>query len=809
MYRAVGWIGQTRVTRAGDIGERVEWLRREIRRHDHLYYVLSAPQIGDQDYDTLFAELKRLEAEHPDLVTPDSPTQRVSGRPLEGFATVRHAVPMLSMDNTYSADELKAFDERVRKQLDTTDYDYVVELKIDGLAISLRYEDGLLVTGATRGDGETGDDVTSNIRTIKAVPLSLLADDDPVLAVLEVRGEVYMPTSSFMELNRRRAQAGESALANPRNAAAGSLKLLDARITATRNLAFFAYGIGDSSTCPVSDHFHALEWLQYLKLPVCPHFKKADRIEEVMDICRDWSHRRFDLDYQIDGMVVKVNRFDQHEALGATGRAPRWCIAYKFPAERAVTTVESIDVQVGKTGALTPVANLSPVALAGTTVKRASLHNFDQLRRLDVHIGDTVMIEKAGEIIPQVVKVLSENRRPSAQEIRPPDRCPVCKGKVTSESNVYRVCRNPDCRWSGQERSLVGPNCNYCHSSLDVVLKTAYFCTNYSCPAQVTGRLEYFAGRNQMDIEGLGAKVAEQLISRGMVSDVADIYALSVEDFRSLDGFADVSAQKLYDAVRASRRRGFARVLVGLGIPLVGHAMAREIVAKYHDIDSLVTASQRELTKFLFSATGPKTPQQIYAFLHSENGAKKLAEMVDSGKHVEALRIPGLIGLEKAKKLAGHFDNDLARLADASQDEIRQALGFRSEQTGQIAASLYGFLHSENGATTIARLREAGVQMALGASEHGAPHETGPFAGKTIVVTGTLKSFSRKEIEDKIDSLGGKASSSVSKKTSLLVAGENAGSKLRKARELGVEVVDEEEFLKRIGSESDVEQTGS
>jgi DNA ligase (NAD+) len=371
-----------------DIRQRIERLRKEIRKHDHLYYVLAQPEISDHKYDKLFAELKELERKHPDLVTPDSPTQRVSERPLDGFESVRHEVPMLSIDNTYSADELRAFDERLAKGLQSEEYDYVVELKIDGLAISLRYEASQLVTAATRGDGERGDNVTANVRTIKAVPLSLLQDGS-VPEILEVRGEVYMPNGSFVKLNELRNEAGEQPFANPRNAAAGSLKLLDARITAMRNLSFFAYSAGSISEPLAEDHYGTLQEFKKLGLPVNPHIRKAEDIDQVINICQSWQKKKTGLDYQIDGMVIKVNRFDQRDMLGATGRAPRWCISYKFPAEQVQTIVESIDIQVGKSGILTPVANLKPVLLAGTTVKRASLHNFDELRRLDVRLGDT------------------------------------------------------------------------------------------------------------------------------------------------------------------------------------------------------------------------------------------------------------------------------------------------------------------------------------------------------------------------------------------------------------------------------------
>ncbi|MHC4281177.1 MAG: NAD-dependent DNA ligase LigA, partial [Planctomycetota bacterium] len=427
-----------------EVKERIEKLRNEIRRHDYLYYVENQPEITDSRYDKLFSELNALEQANPELIVPDSPTQRVSDRPLEGFENIRHSIPMLSIDNTYNADELKAFDERVAKGLGTKDYDYVVELKIDGLAISLRYEDGLLVTTATRGDGEVGDDVTSNIRTIKAIPLTLLSDNVP--AMLEVRGEVYMPKTAFLELNRLRAEAGEPEFANPRNAAAGSLKLLDARITTQRNLSFFTYAIGQVSQPLAENHFQTLQQLKQIGLPVNPNIEYAKDIDQALHICLSWENKRDTLDYRIDGMVIKVNRFDHRDILGATGRAPRWCISYKFPAERAQTVVESIDVQIGKTGILTPVANLTPVLLAGTTVKRASLHNFDEIKRLDVRCGDTVMIEKAGEIIPQVIEVKKDLRTPDAKPFQIPTTCPGCGSDVAKDTEgVYIRCTNPDC----------------------------------------------------------------------------------------------------------------------------------------------------------------------------------------------------------------------------------------------------------------------------------------------------------------------------------------------------------------------------
>ena len=669
---------------AGEIAKRLDRLRKEIRRHDYRYYILNQPEISDQQYDELFAELKKLEAQHPELVTPDSPTQRVAGQPLEGFASIRHSLPMLSIDNTYNAEELKAFDERVRKQLKTSDYDYVVELKIDGLAVSLRYEGGCLLTGATRGDGEVGDDVTANIRTIRSVPLCLV-DGDKVPTLLEVRGEVYMPTKSFVALNKARAEAGETAFANPRNAAAGSLKLLDARITATRNLSFFAYALGETSEPLGEDHWRTLQRLKQFGLPVNPHIKKAKDIDEVIEICMSWADRRSKLDYQIDGMVIKINRYDQRRILGATGRAPRWCISYKFPAERAQTIVESIAVQVGKTGALTPVANLQPVLLAGTTVKRASLHNFDEMRRLDVRPGDTVLIEKAGEIIPQVVEVKKEFRPEGAEPFPVPKKCPNCGTEVVKEEGyVYVRCPNPDCY------------------------------------GQLKERLRYFAGRDQMDIEHLGIALIEQLIETSLVKSFADIYRLRKDDLLGLERMGEKSAQNVLDAIEASRTRPLWRFLAALGIRHVGGQSAQVLADHFGSLDALMNAGQEEL----------------------------------------------------------------------------QAI----DQVGPVMAeSVYQYFRNPRHRAVIDDLLAAGVRP-----QPAAPKKwTGNLQGKTVVITGTLKDFSRPQAEQAVREAGGKTSSSVSKKTDFLVAGEDPGSKLQKARVLNVEIIDEERFKRWLaGKES-------
>ncbi len=662
---------------AKDVRKKIERLREEIRRHDFLYYVLNQPKISDRQYDKLFDELKELEAANPQLITADSPTQRVSERPLEGFSTVRHAVPMLSMDNTYNAEELRAFDERVAKQLGSKEYEYVIELKIDGLAISLRYEEGVLVTAATRGNGEVGDDVTANVRTIRAVPLVLM-DGGKIPDVLEVRGEVYMPTSSFAELNRLRAEAGEPAFANPRNAAAGSLKLLDARITASRNLSFFAYATGQVSESLAANHYESLARFKKLGLPVNPNIKKAKDINEAIEVCDSWNDKRTSLDYQIDGMVIKINRFEQRDILGATGRAPRWCISYKFAAEQAETTVESIDVQVGKSGILTPVANLMPVLLAGTTVKRASLHNFDELKRLGVGQGDTVVIEKAGEIIPQVVKVKAKATA-TVPVFEIPKTCPICGlAAVKDEDGVYIRCVNRD------------------------------------CPGQLKERLKYFAGRGQMDIEHLGPALIDQLIENGLVENFADLYKLTQVKLAGLERMAEKSAANVINAIEESKTRHLWRLIAALGIRHIGGQSAQILADYFGSLSALMTAGEEELAEI--DQIGPTMAKSIFEYFNDPENHSVIEKLIDAGVKPE-------------------------------QPKIR-----RSDK----------------------------------------------LTGKTIVVTGTLENFSRQQAEQAIRQAGGKATGSVSKKTDFVLAGENPGSKLDKARKLGIEVIDEKQFMRMI-----------
>jgi DNA ligase (NAD+) len=664
---------------AKDIKKRVEQLREKIRRHDYLYYVLNQPEISDQQYDKLFAELKQLEAKRPDLITSDSPTQRVSGQPLEGFATVRHAVPMLSIDNTYNAEELRAFDERVAKQLGSKDYDYVAELKIDGVAISLRYEKGKLVIAATRGDGEVGDDVTANVRTIKAVPLALL-NGRKIPEVLEVRGEVYMPTAAFVKLNKLRAEAGEPVFANPRNAAAGSLKLLDARITAERNLSFFAHSIGALSEQLAVNHYQALQRFKELGLPVNPYIRRAKDIDEVINICLGWGEKALKLDYKIDGMVIKINRFDQRDILGATGRSPRWCISYKFPAEQAETVVESIDVQVGKSGTLTPVANLTPVQLSGTTVKRATLHNFDELKRLDVRQGDTVVVEKAGEIIPQVIEVKKRLRPAGAVPFKPPKRCPNRGSAVAKdEEGVYIRCLNPNCL------------------------------------GQLKERLKYFAGRGQMDIEHLGDALLEQLIDNGLVKNFADLYKLQKSELIGLQRMGEKSADNVIEAIKASRTQPLWRLIAGLGIRYIGGQSAQILTEHFDSLKALMAADEQTLESI--DQIGPRMAKSVYEYFRNPQNRAVIDELLAGGVRPER---------PKAKR-------------------------------------------------------------------------TDKLAGKTIVVTGTLGNFTRQQIEQTIRQAGGKASSSVSKKTNFVLAGREPGSKIDKAKKLGIKVINEKQFLEMLG----------
>lgn len=662
---------------------RIDRLRDEIRRHDRLYFVENRPEVSDQQYDQLVRELRELENAHPELVTPDSPTQRVGERPLDGFAHVTHRVPMLSIDNTYDEAELREFDARVAKLLGHRDYEYVVEPKIDGVAVSLRYQSGRLTLGATRGDGETGDDITQNLRTLRSIPLRLHGAGWP--AVLEVRGEVFWPFTHFRRVNREREAAGEPAFANPRNATAGTLKSLDARVVAGRGLAFVCHGVGEIDPPPddVETMADLYQRLARWGLPVSPHVRICPDVQAVVARVNEWDRLRGGLDFATDGLVIKINRFDQRDALGATSKSPRWCIAYKYPAEQARTTLLSVDFQVGKLGTITPVANLAPVQLAGTTVRRASLHNFEQVRRLDVRVGDTVTVEKAGEIIPQVVAVDLSKRPAGAAAIVAPTACPSCGGRVEQDAGgVYVRCTSP------------------------------------ACPAQLIERLRYFCGRDQMDIEGAGEVLVATLVNQGLVRGYADLYRLRERraELVQLERMGEKSVDALLRGIEASKSRPLARVLAALNI-----------------------------------------------------------------RHV---------GGTTAELLADHF-HDMSALADADSDALQQVEGIGAE----VAASIRAYFDGA-GRGIVDELASVGVNMRQPRRKVASD---GPLTGKTVVVTGTLAGYSRKEIQDLIKDLGGKAAGSVSRQTDFVVAGQDAGSKLETARRLGVRVLTEEEFNRLIG----------
>jgi DNA ligase (NAD+) len=749
--------------------ERIERLRQEIRRHDHLYYVLAQPAIPDEEYDKRMRELRDLEEAHPELVTPDSPTQRVGGQPIEGFRTVRHELPMLSIDNTYSEQDVREFDARVRKTLGLAPFHYTVDPKVDGVAMSIRYEKGLLALAVTRGDGRKGDDVTENVKTLRSVPLRLQGDDVP--DVVEARGEIYWPRKAFHAFNQRLAEAGEEAFANPRNGAAGTLKQLDPRVVAQRKLAFVAHSIGAVSRMPGERASEVMAAFARWGIPVNPHAKVCDGLDEVLAAIEHWRSARAEAEYDTDGMVVKVDELPLREQLGQTSKYPRWCIAYKYQAEQAATVLRQVSFQVGRLGTITPVAHFDPVPLAGTTVSNATLHNFDQVGRLDVRVGDTIVVEKAGEIIPQVVDVLRDKRPPKTEPILPPEACPSCGQPVArDEGGVYVRCANPE------------------------------------CPAQIRERLAFFAGRNQMDIENLGPALIDELVSKGLVKHFADLFALKRDDLIGLelgrhtreDGKVVVqtvqekAAGNLLEAIEASKSRGLERVLAGLGIRHVGGTTASDLAKSFASMEELLGAEAAEIRRAL---TRPSVIAQRLREALQEPAVQARLRDLSGPKLAEGVRSLKVKGMDKpkAEALSQKFPAG-GELAKAGAEEITAAL--KEDEPSVIAQSLHSFLHSDSGREIIERLAKAGVAMS---QPRGTADADQPLAGKTVVVTGTLEQFSRQSAEEAISAAGGRAGSSVSKNTSFVVVGADAGSKLEKARSLGVETIDEAEFLKRLG----------
>ena len=660
----------------------IEKLRNEIRRHEELYYVQDSPEISDREYDALLEKLQALEQTHPELITADSPTQRVGGRPAEGFAEVIHRLPMLSLDNSYNIDELRAFDERCRKLADGRQVEYVSELKIDGLSLSLLYQDNVLARGVTRGDGRIGEEVTQNARTIRSIPLRLNSKAKPINGEIEVRGEVFIPLDVFRKTNAEREEQGEPRFANPRNAAAGAIRQLDSRLVARRKLDMFSYDLLVDGRKPFATQWESLDWLERAGFRVNPHRKRCESIDEVIEFANEKEKLRDELGYEIDGLVVKVNSTAQQDDFGATHKAPRWAIAYKYPARQAATQVLSIVVQVGRTGALTPVANLQPVLLAGTTVSRATLHNEDEIQRLGLRIGDWVMIEKSGEIIPKVLSVIKSKRTGKEKPFKPPSHCPVCGGEISRvEGEVVARCVAAD------------------------------------CAAQLVGRLLHFASRRAMRIEGLGDVLTIQLVDANLVKDVGDLYSLTMEQVSELPRMAKKSATNLLTQIEASKSRDLASLIYALGIRHVGERTAGILARHFGSLEKLSNASTDELDD-----------------------------------------IPE-IGLTVAQSVRDWFDDDGNRkLCD--------------------------------------RLRSVGVKTELDRSDGDSFDER--FAGKQFVLTGKMESYTRDEAKALIEARGGRVNSSVSKKTDYVVAGEDAGSKLDKATELGVTVIGEEAFRKMM-----------
>jgi len=671
-----------------DARKRIEALRAEINRHNTLYYVEARPEISDFEYDVLHAELKRLEEAFPSLKTADSPTQRVGGAPLKAFKSVKHLRPMLSLDNTYSFDDLREFDGRVRKLLPDEDVEYVLEPKVDGCSISLRYEKGLLVVGTTRGDGATGDDITENLKTIPTIPLRLTADGNGRLpGFIEVRGEAYMPVEGFKKLNEERESRGEETFANPRNATAGSLKQLDSRVVAARPLAAVFYAVGAVEGRVFATQAEVLKALKALGLPVAARWWLCGGVDEVIAWSEELQRLESELPYDIDGAVVKVNSLAQWERLGTTAKAPRYAIAYKYSHEQAQTRLNRITVQVGRTGILTPVAELEPVFLAGSTISRATLHNEEEIKRKDIRVGDVVIVEKAGEVIPAVVGVVREKRPAGSHPFdflkHLDGMCPACKGPVS---------RDPEF--------------------------VAWRCDNIACPAQLKRTILHFAGRGGMDIEGLGESLVDQLVDNSLVGDVADLYALTVPQVAGLQRMAEKSASNVVAAIAQSRRRELWRLIHSLGIRHVGEGASRKLAGRFGTLDSF---------------------------------------------------------------------------ADADEEAL-----IRVEDIGAVVArSIRDFFQNARNRSVIEKLRRAGVTMKR-LSEEAAPIG-GPFAGKTVVLTGALSGFSREQAQELLRGQGAKVTDSVSKKTDLLIAGAEAGSKLQKARTLGVRVINEAGFLAMIG----------
>lgn len=782
--------------------ERIAQLRSELDDHNYRYYVLDEPSVPDAEYDRLFRELKALEQEHPELITPESPTQRVGGAAASAFGEVRHEVPMLSLGNAFEEQDLNDFDRRVREGLADllpasdlfgggAEVEYSCEPKLDGLAVSLLYENGLLARGATRGDGTTGEDISTNVRTIRNVPLRLQGEGWP--AVLEVRGEVFMSKAGFDALNERQMEAGAKTFANPRNAAAGSLRQLDSKITASRPLEFCAYGFGRVEDGSLPDtQVGILEALKGWGIPISRELKLAKGVEGCRAYYEDIGTRRDSLAYEIDGVVFKVNRIDFQRELGFRAREPRWAIAHKFPAREELTELLDVEFQVGRTGAVTPVARLKPVQVAGVTVSNATLHNMDEVARLGLMIGDTVIIRRAGDVIPQVMQVVTERRPADARPVEIPTHCPVCGSQVERTQLVKRS--------KGKESVSEG---------------AIYRCVGrLFCQAQLKQAIIHFVSRRAMDIDGLGDKIVEQLVDKGLVKSPADLYTLTFEQVIELEGFAEVSTRNLLDAIAESRKPSLARFIFALGIPDVGEETAKLLARSLGSLARIQKALPEVLT--YLPDVGAEVAYEIHNFFGDEHNAKVIAEL-QNPVHGVQLQEEGDVSAEFAAcaTLAGFIDKlnipfiaatGAEKLADKtgsldalialSQDWLDlSTLKGVNEKAKQSAREYFADAARVERAKAIeAQLAEFGMHWR---SERKVV-EGLPLAGQTWVLTGTLEAMSRDIAKEKLESLGAKVAGSVSAKTHCVVAGPGAGSKLAKAQELGVAVMDEEQLIKLL-----------
>lgn len=662
---------------------KIEELRKKIKHHDYLYYVLNQPEISDYEYDKLYKELKELEEKYPEFITPDSPTQRVSGEVIKEFKPVKHTSPMLSLDNTYSEQEIYDWLERISKFVPTKNLEFIVEPKLDGLSCTIHYVKGNLLTAATRGDGEIGEDVTLNVKTIRSIPLSLEKKEKiKIPEFFEVRGEVIMLKKDFEKLNKELSKNGQQTFANPRNAASGSLRQKDPKITAQRPLRFYVHSSGKiESNIKIETDDEFLELCKKFSLPVIPYYKICKTIKEVIDFCLEWQNKRDILEYEIDGMVIKVNQLKYREEIGYTLKAPRWAIAYKFPAKQATTILKNVIMQVGRTGIITPVAELEPVECGGVIISRATLHNFDEIARLKIKIGDTVIVERAGEVIPKIVKVVEPKRTGKEKEIEIPKKCPVCGSNIIKEEG-----------------------------------EVAYRCPNSSCPAQVINSIVHFAKREAMDIEGLGESVAELLVEKKLVKKLSDIYFLTKQQLLALPLFKDKKATNLLNAIEKSKQKPLSKLLYGLGIRHVGEKSAEILAEKFSTIDNLIKADLED---------------------------------------IQSIKEIGPV----------------------------------------MAASIKEFFSNKYTIEVINELKKVGVNMSQPKIEK---KEIQKFKNMTFVFTGELESMTRNKAEEIVKQMGGNTSSSVSKSTSIVVVGKNPGSKYEKAKQLGIKIIYEEDFLKII-----------